>query len=213
MDALRDTPIISTNVKGHLDTLEVKELTVQAATTSAKLLVFVRFTRVDSHAKSVDFCHSLVCQAFRITGIALAEINSNWISILQLFTAIIAKNKRVRPVIFGVRTVHYLILEKQKWWSVIQEVWMVWPGEGSTIRWKWHPPSAGSPRAVLFPDQFWRCGKTTPTPMKWGNSDQNWTPRRIWTARIHKYCKSVEKRKLRPWSEFPPRQNSDHGPS
>ena len=23
----------------------------------------------------------------------------------------------------------------------------------------------------------------------------------------------VEKRKLRPWSEFPPRQNSDHGPS
>ena len=57
MDALRQTPIIFTNVKGHLDTLEVKELIVQAATSSAKLLVFVRFTRVDSHAKSVDFCH------------------------------------------------------------------------------------------------------------------------------------------------------------
>ena len=27
------------------------------------------------------------------------------------------------------------------------------------------------------------------------------------------YFKSVEKRKLRPWSEFPPRRNSDHGPS
>ena len=26
------------------------------------------------------------------------------------------------------------------------------------------------------------------------------------TAKIQKYCKSVEKRKLRPWSEFPPRQ-------
>ena len=35
------------------------------------------------------------------------------------------------------------------------------------------------------------------------------TPRRIWTARIQKYCTSVEKRKLRPWSEFPPRHNSD----
>ena len=77
MDALRETPIIFTNVKGHLDTLEVKELIVQGATSSAKLLVFVRFTRVDSHAKLVDFCHSLVCQAFRISGIALAEINSN----------------------------------------------------------------------------------------------------------------------------------------
>ena len=30
---------------------------------------------------------------------------------------------------------------------------------------------------------------------------------------VQKYCKSVEKRKLRPWSDFPPRQNSDHGPS
>ena len=30
---------------------------------------------------------------------------------------------------------------------------------------------------------------------------------------IQKYYKSVEKRKLRPWSEFPPRQTSDHGPS
>ena len=38
-------------------------------------------------------------------------------------------------------------------------------------------------------------------------------PRWIWTARIQKYCKSVEKRKLRPWSEFPPQRNSDHGPS
>ena len=36
-------------------------------------------------------------------------------------------------------------------------------------------------------------------------------PQRIWTARIQKYCKSVESRKLRPWSKFPPRQNSDHG--
>ena len=57
MDALRQTPIIIINVKGDLDTLEVKELIVQAATSSAKLLVFVRFTRPDSHAKSVDFCH------------------------------------------------------------------------------------------------------------------------------------------------------------
>ena len=100
MDALRQAPIIFTNLKGHLDTLEVKELIVQAATSSAKLLVFVRFTRVDSHAKSVDFCHFLVCQAFTIAGIALAEINSNCISILQIFTPIIAKNKRVRPAIF-----------------------------------------------------------------------------------------------------------------
>ena len=38
-------------------------------------------------------------------------------------------------------------------------------------------------------------------------------PRKMWTARIQKYCKSVEKRKLRPWSKFPPQQNSDHGPS
>ena len=57
MDALRQTPIIFISVKGHLDTLEVKELIVQAATSSAKLHVFVRFARVDSHAKSVDFCH------------------------------------------------------------------------------------------------------------------------------------------------------------
>ena len=55
MDALAlEAPIRFTNVKGHLDTLEVKELIVEAATYSAKLLVFVRFTRVDSHAKSVD---------------------------------------------------------------------------------------------------------------------------------------------------------------
>ena len=33
-------------------------------------------------------------------------------------------------------------------------------------------------------------------------------PRRIRTARIQKHCKSVEKRKLRPWSELPRRRNS-----
>ena len=51
MDALRRTPIIFTNAKGHLDTLEVKELIVQAATPSAKLLVLVRFTGLNSHAE------------------------------------------------------------------------------------------------------------------------------------------------------------------
>ena len=101
MDVLRQTPIIFTDVKGHLDMLEVKELIVQAATSSAKLLVFVRLRGVDSQAKSVDFCHFLVCQAFRITGTALAEMNSNRISVLQFFTVIIAKNKRVRPAILA----------------------------------------------------------------------------------------------------------------
>ena len=41
---------------------------------------------------------------------------------------------------------------------------------------------------------------TTPIPINWGNL----RPRRIWTARIQKHCKSVEKRNLRPWFEFPP---------
>ena len=34
------------------------------------------------------------------------------------------------------------------------------------------------------------------------NDTCNPKPRRVWTARIQKYCKSVEKRKLRPWSEL-----------
>ena len=60
--------------------------------------------------------------------------------------------------------------------------------------------------------RLWRCGNH-PHPHKMRKLRPKLRPRRIWTARIQKYCKSVEKRKLRPWSEFPPRQNSDHGPS
>ena len=58
----------------------------------------------------------------------------------------------------------------------------------------------------------WRCGNH-PHPHKMRKLRPKLRPRRISTARIQKYCKTVGKRKLRPWSEFPPRQNSDHGPS
>ena len=51
----------------------------------------------------------------------------------------------------------------------------------------------------------WRCGNH-PHPHNMRKLRPKLRPRRIWTARIQKYCKSVEKRKLRPWSEFPPRQ-------
>ena len=59
---------------------------------------------------------------------------------------------------------------------------------------------------------YWRCGNH-PHPHIMRKLRPKVRPRRIWTARIQKYCKSVEKGKLRPWSEFPPRQNLDHGPS
>ena len=59
MDALRETPIIFTNVKKHLDTLEVKELIVQAATSSDELLVFLfdsqGWTHMQSQLISVTF--------------------------------------------------------------------------------------------------------------------------------------------------------------
>ena len=58
---------------------------------------------------------------------------------------------------------------------------------------------------------FWRCGNH-PHPHKMRKLRPKLRPRRIWTARVQKHCKSVEKRKLRPWSEFPPQQNPDHGP-
>ena len=47
---------------------------------------------------------------------------------------------------------------------------------------------------------YWRCGNH-PHPHKTRKLRPKLRPRRIWTARIQKYCKSAEKR------------NSDHGPS
>ena len=49
--------------------------------------------------------------------------------------------------------------------------------------------------------QIWRCGNH-PHPHKMRKLRPKLRPRRIWAARIQKYCKSVEKRKLR-----------QHGPS
>ena len=74
--------------------------------------------------------------------------------------------------------------------------------------------SAKGIRAITFWSflNSWRCGNH-PHPHKMRKLRPKLRPRRIWTVRIQKYCKAVEKRKLRPWSEFPPRQNSDHGPS
>ena len=60
--------------------------------------------------------------------------------------------------------------------------------------------------------QAWQCGNH-PHPHKMRKLRPKLRPRRIWTSRIQRHCTSVEKRKLRPWSEFPPWQNSDHGPS
>ena len=57
----------------------------------------------------------------------------------------------------------------------------------------------------LIAQYYWRC-RNHPHPHKIRKLRPKLRPRRIWTARIQKYCKSVEKRKLRPWSEFPPRQ-------
>ena len=48
----------------------------------------------------------------------------------------------------------------------------------------------------------WRCGNHA-HPHKMRKLRPKLRPRRIWTARIQKYCKSVEKRKLRPWSVLP----------
>ena len=42
--------------------------------------------------------------ALKVAGIVFAEINSNFFN-PAIFTAIIAKNKKVRPVIFGLQTV------------------------------------------------------------------------------------------------------------
>ena len=69
--------------------------------------------------------------------------------------------------------------------------------------------SKGNHNLTLF---FWRCGNH-PHPHKMRKLRPKLRPRRIWIAWIQKYCKSVEERKLRPWSEFPPQQNSDHAPS
>ena len=72
--------------------------------------------------------------------------------------------------------------------------------------------SALKARVVCDCTITWRCGNH-PHPHKMRKLRPKLRPQRIWTARIQKSCKSVERRKLRPWSEVPPRQNSDRGPS
>ena len=65
--------------------------------------------------------------------------------------------------------------------------------------------SNAQPENYRWLSKDWRCGNH-PHPHKMRKLRPKLRPQRIWTARIQKYCKSVEKRKLRPRSEFPPRQ-------